>query len=281
LRAIERRGVSRRGLSDIYHTLMTVRLSALAGILAAAFLALNIVFASAFYVAGGLAGVRAGSWAGAFFFSVQSLSTTGYGAIYPVSIAANLLVSLEIMTGLLGTAIATGIIFARLSRPRARVLFSKVIIVRTYQGTPTLMFRIVNERRNQIAEAMMSVTITRDEIDEDGSVLRRMVSLHLERDRSPVFALSWLVMHKITAGSPLFGKDVSEIAADGNVIICSFTGIDDTLNASIYARHVYGAEDLRFGHRFVDVVERRPNGDLSIDYGRFHDTRAEEILTGR
>ncbi|HQT63371.1 MAG: hypothetical protein B7Z75_00065 [Acidocella sp. 20-57-95] len=256
---------------------MTMQLPALLGTLAALFLLINMFFTVVYAITGGLAGVRAGTWLGAFFFSVQTLSTTGYGAIYPVSVAANFASSLESLIGLLATALATGILFARLSRPQARVMFSKVLIIRDYRGTPTLMFRIVNERRNQITEARMNVTLTHDETEEDGSVLRRMVTLKLERDVSPVFALSWLVMHKITPDSPLYGKDKSAIAAGGNVIICSFTGIDDTLSASIYTRHVYGAEDVRFGHRFVDVIERKPNGDLAIDYRRFHDTETVTV----
>ncbi|MDE8343916.1 MAG: ion channel [Acidocella sp.] len=257
---------------------MTVPLPLLLGILAVVFLVINILFTVVYALTGGLEGVRAGTVLGAFFFSVQTLSTTGYGAIYPVSAAANFASSAESLIGLLSTALATGILFARLSRPQARVLFSKSIIIRRYQGTPTLMFRIVNERRNQIAEARMSVTITQDETEEDGSVLRKMVNLKLERDVSPVFALSWVVMHKITPDSPLFGRDARKIATDGSVIICSFSGIDETLSASIYARHVYGAEDLRIGHRFVDVIERKPNGELMIDYGRFHDTELEKTV---
>jgi inward rectifier potassium channel len=267
--------VTHYGLRDIYHTLMTIPLPALLACMAGAFAAINLLFACVYFFTGGLAGVRAGTLAGAFFFSVQTLSTTGYGAIYPVSAAANFISSFEIMAGMLSTALATGILFARLSRPQARVLFSNVAVIRNYQGTPTLMFRIANERRNQIAEARLSVTVTGDEIDEDGGVLRRLYSLKLERDLSPVFALSWLVMHKITPDSPFFGKDVEAAKVAGHVLICSFTGIDDTVNASIYARHVYGAEDVRFDRKFVDVIERSDSGEISIDFGKFHETVAD------
>jgi inward rectifier potassium channel len=251
---------------------MTVPLTALVAGLAGAFLAINALFALIYFGTGGLAGVRAGTLAGAFFFSVQTLSTTGYGAVYPVSLLANVVSVAEMLFGLLGTALATGILFARLSRPRARVLFSKVVLIRPYRGVPTLMFRLANQRRNQIVEARLSVTATRDEIDEDGGMLRRMYTLRLERDVSPVFALSWLVLHPITPDSPLYGLDPAEMAASGNVLICTLSGLDDTLNASIYARHVYGAEDFRIGHRFVDILERGAGGELSVDYRKFHDT---------
>jgi inward rectifier potassium channel len=272
LRSIERRGLRRRGLGDLYHTLMTIDLTHLLAALAGAFLVINIFFAAVYFGVGGLAGVRAGTFFGAFFFSVQTLSTTGYGAIYPVTLTANFLAVAEMLLGLLSTALATGVLFARLSRPRARVMFSKVVIIRQYRGAPTLMFRLANERRNQILEARVSVTATYDEEDDTGSTLRRLVPLRLERETTPVFALTWLVMHRISEDSPLFGKDMAAISAAGNVIVCSFTGLDDTLNAPIYARHVYGAEDLRIGHQFVDVMERSANGDITIDYGRFHET---------
>jgi inward rectifier potassium channel len=251
---------------------MTIDLTHLLTALAGAFLVINIFFAAVYFGVGGLAGVRAGTFFGAFFFSVQTLSTTGYGAIYPVTLTANFLAVAEMLLGLLSTALATGVLFARLSRPRARVMFSKVVIIRQYRGAPTLMFRLANERRNQILEARVSVTATYDEEDDTGSTLRRLIPLQLERETTPVFALTWLVMHRITEDSPLFGKDMAAISAAGNVIVCSFTGLDDTLNAPIYARHVYGAEDLRIGHQFVDVMERSANGDITIDYGRFHET---------
>ena len=275
LRSIERRGIARHGLRDLYHTLMTVRVSVLLALLAGSFIVINIVFAGIYFVIGGLGGIGHGGFGDAFFFSVQTLSTTGYGAVYPVSRAANIVSSFEILMGLLGTALATGVLFARLSRPQARVRFSDVVIVRPYQGTPTMMFRIINERRTQIVEARISVTVIRDEDDGNGGVLRRMVTLKLERDVSPVFALSWLVMHKITPDSPLFGKDAESIAKSGNVMICALTGTDDTLNAAVYARHVYGAEHMRFGHRFVDIITRTAEGDVTLDYSRFHDTIAD------
>ncbi|HQT45824.1 MAG: hypothetical protein B7X08_00335 [Acidocella sp. 20-63-7] len=275
LREIERRGVTRYGVRDLYHTLMRVPLPGLFALLAGAFLFINLFFALLYWRIGGLSGPDHLGFAAAFFFSMQTLSTTGYGAVYPVSFAANLISSVEIFLGLLSVALTTGLLFARLSKPRARIMFSKVAIIRTYRGTPTLMFRMINERRNEIAEAHVSVTITQEEDDGTGSVLRRMVGLKLERDTSPIFALSWLVMHPITPESPLYGKTAKDIAAAGNVLVCMLSGTDDTLNETIFARHVYGAEDFRFGHRFVDVIERTETGDVVIDYNRFHDTIPE------
>jgi inward rectifier potassium channel len=272
IRNAERRGVSRHGVQDLYYNLMTMPLWGLLGLLVAYFFASILIFAIILHVTGGLGGNTRGSFADAFFFSVQTLSTTGYGDIYPVSMAANLVATAGMIVGQLNTALATGVLFARLSRPRPRVLFSKVVVLREVSGVSRLMFRVANERHSAISEARISVVLTNDEDDGDGGVIRRLLPLRLERDFSPVFSLSWLVMHEITEDSPLWGKDREALANAGNVLVCSLSGIDDALSATVSARYVYGAEDVRFGHRFVDIIERNASGDLRVDYSRFHDT---------
>ena len=275
VRAIERRGIARQGVKDLYYELMTIPLPGLIGLLGLYFVTVNFIFACVYWFMGGLGGLPGGGHGGfadAFFFSVQTLSTTGYGTIYPVSLAANIVVSCEILIGQLNLAVTTGVIFARLSRPRPRVMFSKVAVVRDIGGVQTLMFRVANQRRVEISEAHISVIMLMDEPEVEGGVMRRMMPLKLERDFSPVFALSWLVSHKITPDSPLWGRDQQSLAENGNVFVCLLTGTDEALSATVSARHVYGAEDLRFHHRFVDVISRGADGTLTIDYGRFHET---------
>jgi inward rectifier potassium channel len=272
IRNIERRGVTRHGLQDLYYNLMTMPLFGLLGVLAGYFLASTFVFAVILHFAGGLGGNTRGSFGDAFFFAVQTLTTTGYGDIFPVSLAANLIATLGMIVGQLNTALAMGVLFARLSRPRPRVLFSNVLVVREVNGKRRLMFRVANERRSEISQARMSVVLTNDEDDGDGGIIRRLLPLRLDRDFSPVFSLSWLVMHEINEESPLWGKDREALVRNGNVLVCSISGTDDALNATVTARHVYGAEDVRFGHTFVDVITRAPDGSMSIDYSRFHDT---------
>jgi inward rectifier potassium channel len=275
IRAIERRGITRHGLKDLYYDLMTMPLPALLGLLGLYFVAVNLIFASVYALIGGLAGVPGGDYgrfASAFFFSVQAFSTTGFSTVYPVSLPANVVVTVEILLGQINLAVSTGVFFARLSRPRPRVLFSKVMVVREIGGVQTLMFRVANQRREEISEAHMSVVMLMDEDEAEGGVMRRMLPLKLERDFSPVFALSWMVSHKITQDSPLWGRDRESLAAAGNVFVCLLTGTDEALSATITAKYVYGAEDVRFNHRFIDVVTRSPGGGATIDYRRFHDT---------
>ena len=245
---------------------------ALLGVLALYSLALNFVFTAVYYAIGGLAGTDGhGRFGDAFFFSVQTISTTGYGDVYPVSLAANIVASFEMLFGQINMALMTGVLFARLSRPRPRVLFSKMVVVREIAGVPTVMFRVANERRSEISEARISVVVTMDEDDGEGGRMRRFLPLKLERNETPVFALSWLVVHKVLPDSPLYGKNNVALAEAGNVMICSLAGRDDALGAAVSARHVYGAEDVLFNHRFVDVIGNNADGEMSIDYRKFHD----------
>ncbi|MGH7119124.1 MAG: ion channel [Acetobacteraceae bacterium] len=271
LRRIERRGLARHGFSDLFHELMTMRLSALLGLMAGTVVLINLGFGAIYTAIGGIAGARPGDFGDGVFFSVQTFSTTGYGALYPKSMLANSVASIEIICGLLATALATGLLFARLSRPQARVMFSRVAVVHPYQGVPTLMFRIANRRRNLLTDARISVTLMRDEEDEDGNSMRRMIDLPLERDHSPAFAISWTVMHRITETSPLFGIDQAAMRAGNMILLCVLTGLDDTLLATVFARHVYGADECRFGMRFADIFDRAPGGDFTINFARFHD----------
>ena len=272
LRNIERRGLARGGLRDFYYAFMTMPVAAMLGLFTAAFVLINLIFATFYFAVGGIAGARPGDFGDDVFFSVQTLSTTGYGALYPKSLAANIVASLEIMAGLLGTALATGMLFARLSRPQAHVLFSRIAVLHPRFGADTLMFRVSNQRRNMITDARISVTITRDETDEHGQVLRRMIDLKLERERSPIFSLSWMVMHVIDEISPLHGLDTEAMKREGIVLICTLNGLDDTLRANVMARHIYSPDDIQFGKHFVDIFDRREDGSFAIDYTQFHET---------
>jgi len=265
LRRIEWRCVSRHGIQDLYYNLMTMPIFGLLGVLAAYLFAVITAFAIVLHLTGGLSGNTHGSFGDAFFFSVQTLSTTGYGDIYPTSLTANLIATAGMIVGQLNTAIIIGVLFARLSRPRPRVLFSKVMVLREANGVKRLMFRVANERRTGISSARMTVVLTNDEDDGDGGTIRRLLPLRLDRDFTPVFSLSWLVVHEITPESPLWGKDHDALARSGNVVVCFLTGTDDAVNATVSARYIYGAEDVRFGHRFVDVITRTEDGEMRID----------------
>ncbi len=269
---IERLGLPRHPANDLYHFLLTTSWPKLLVVTAGAYVAANCLFALAYLALGdGIENAKGGSFTDAFFFSVQTMATIGYGKMVPHSFAANVLVTLEALIGMLSVAMASGLMFAKLSRPTARVLFSNVALVCPYDGRPTLMFRAANERANQILEAQMRVTLARDETTAEGVKMRRFYDLALSRSQNAVFALTWTAMHPITESSLLHGATPESLAAQGAEIIVSVTGIDDTFSQTVHARHSYFPEEIAFDVRFVDILTVFPDGHRQIDYGKFHD----------
>lgn len=274
LRARDLVGFRRSTLSDVYYFLIAAKWRVVLAIYGAAYLLANALFAVVYTWTGGVANARPGSFADAFFFSAETLGTIGYGVMAPQSLPAHLAATLENMVGLLGLATFTGITFAKFSRPRARVIFSDVAVLAPRNGIPTLSFRVANERVNHVVQARLQVTLVRSEVTTEGERFRRMVDLTLARSESPAFVLTWLALHRIDETSPLHGV-TPESFADGMMeILVIFTGWDETLAQTIYARQSYVAGELRWNHRFRDVIRLAPDGSREIDYARFHETEA-------
>ena len=258
---------------DVYHLLLTTKWRWFFAWLAVAYLVFNAVFALLYLVQpGSIGSAREGSFADAFFFSVQTMATIGFGVMHPATLYANLVVSAEALLGMAGFALAAGLIFARFSRPTARVLFSRVAVVTRFNGVPTLMFRCANERRNQIFEAQVHVDLARQETSAEGMEIRRSHELKLARDRNPQFSFSWTVMHPIDASSPLHGIDPDLLAGQDASIVVTLTGVDESLSQSVFVRTAYRADEILWGRQFVDILSRTENGRSLVDYTRFHDT---------
>jgi len=177
------------------------------------------------------------------------------------------------LLGMTGFALAAGLIFARFSRPTARIMFSRDAVITTHDGRKMLMFRAANQRRNQILEAQVSVSLLRDEMSAEGMPMRRFHDLHVSRPRSPMFALSWTVMHPITEGSPLYGENRESLLGQNGEIVISIMGLDETASQTVFARHSYLADEIMWNRRFVDILTRNEEGWRTIvDYRVFHDT---------
>jgi inward rectifier potassium channel len=265
-------GLSSFHPGDLYHSLFTLSFPKLLALMVSGYIAVNTVFAIAYLLGGdGIANAQPGSFKDAFFFSVQTLATIGYGAMYPQTAYTNSLVAIESFIGLLGVAMATGLMFARFSQPTARVLFSKKAVICSYNGVPTLMFRAANQRSNLIVEAEVNVRILLPEITPEGHSLRRVYDLNLVRSSTPLFLLSWMVMHPIDEKSPLLGTTAESLANSDAQIIVTFQGLDETVMQPMHARQMYEAKDILWNWRFVDVVTLQKNGDRVIDYTHFHD----------
>jgi inward rectifier potassium channel len=257
---------------DLYHRLLTMPWTGFFSLLAVAYLAFNTAFALLYWFQEGSIANSDRSFANAFFFSVQTMATIGYGEMRPVTLYANLLVSVEVLLGLMGFALATGVIFARFSRPTARVMFSAVAVVTRHDGKPTLMFRAANQRANRILEAQVTVTLARNEITAEGENMRRFYDLAAARSRTPLFVLSWSVMHVIDDSSPLSGATPDSLAGQQAQIIVTIIGLDETLSQTVHARHTYNASDILFGRRLANILTRGLGPTPVVDYSRFHDT---------
>jgi len=258
-------------LGDAYHRLLSLGWPTAVAILIGGFFAVNLVFACVYLALGdAISGARPGSVVDAFFFSVQTMATIGYGVMAPHTFAANALVCVEAVVGLLGFAIVTGIMFARFARPTARVLFSRVAVVAPRDGIPSLMFRMANARGNGIVEAEVHVVLARDERTIEGERVRRFYDLPLTRTRNVLFALSWTVIHQIRPGSPLEGSTDASLHEEDAAIIVSMVGLDETSAQTVNARYIYAAEHVVWNARFADILSWN-GGNRELSYDRFHD----------
>ena len=257
---------------DVYHRMLTFSWPRFFGVMALWYVGVNVAFALLYMLdPNGVAEARPDAFSDHFFFSVQTMATIGYGVMHPQTLYANLVMTVETLAGLIFFAVLTGLIFARFSRPTARIMFSDVAVITLHNGVPTLMFRCANQRLNQILEAQIGVTVLRDETSAEGRVLRRFHDLHLVRQRTPVFALTWTVMHPIDAASPLHGLTHADMLTEELEIVVVLSGVDETFAQPIQARHSYLAEEILWGHNFVDIVIELDDGRPAIDYSAFHD----------
>ena len=278
IRARDLVGFRRATLSDLYYFLIAARWRVVLAIYASAYLLLNAVFGAVYTWTGGVANARPGNFSDAFFFSAETLGTIGYGVLAPQSRAAHLVATLENMIGLLALATFTGLTFAKFSRPKARVIFSDVAVIAPRDGVLTLSFRVANERVNHVVEAMLRVTLMRFEVTAEGEKFRRMVDLPLIRNQSPAFVLTWTALHAIDETSPLRGVTPQAFAEGLMEVLVTFTGWDETLAQTIFARQSYVASELRWNHHFRDVIRITAEGRREIDYARFHET--DELPAG-
>jgi len=263
-------GAQRNPFSDVYHHLLRapwwLDLLELSGL----FLLLNLLFAFGYQAVGGVEGARPGSLADHFFFSVQTMGTIGYGVMHPLSVGAEALVTTEVIVGVSLVALASGMLFAKFSVPRARMQFSEWATISPFDGVPTLMFRLGNERASQIIEATVRVVMVRTERTAEGVTYYRLRDLKLERDHSPAISRSWNVLHRIDDSSPLHGATPETLARDEVELMVTVVGIDETSAQSLHARHTYLDGQVRWGARHADMMSERPDGSLQLDVREFH-----------
>ena len=258
---------------DLYHWLLTLSWPGFAAVLGGLYLLLNVGFAG-LYVLGGpcIAELPAGSFPGAFFFSVETLATVGYGHMYPDTLYGHLVVTAEIMVGMFGLAVVTGLIFVRFSRPTARIEFSRTMVVAPFDGQPTLMLRVANLRHQAMVEAEFRLMVIRNESVAEGEVVRRFHALRLHFDRIITFPAALTLRHTLDVTSPLHGATAATLEADDSRLIVSIVCVDTVVPASVQSQQDYSWREVRFGERFVEIYTDEHDGRLTVDYGRLHET---------
>lgn len=279
---VKRDGLSHFRYNNHFHTLMTTTWPRLYLLIAAGYIALNVLFALAYLACGpgalqGGGGTNMiGRFADCFFFSVHTLATIGYGTLHPEGLAANLLVTFEALVGLTVFALATGIIFSRFSRPVARLRFSRNALVAPYRGGRAFEFRVINTTNSELVEMQAKVIYTRSEDPKDTKV-RNYEQLTLERDIISFFPLQWTIVHHIDENSPLHGLTADDLRKIEVEFIILLTGIEETFSQQVHTRTSYRADEIVFGAKFSDMYELDEDGVLHSDVRRLDQFEPAEL----
>lgn len=258
---------------DIYQWLLSLRWPSFAAFVAGVYITLNLIFAGLYFLRGGcIAGMKPDSFTEAFFFSVQTLATVGYGHMYPQNLYGHIVTTVEIMTGMFLLAVMTGLIFVRFSRPSARIVFSDSVVIAPFDGRPSLMLRVGNLRQQSMVEVEFRIMFTRDEPILEGDSFRHFYNLKLAFDRLAAWPAALTLRHTIDKNSPLHGATLESLEAERAILIASVVGTDPVIPASVQTQKDYRAHDFRFDERFVEIYTETGEGKLTVDYGKLHDT---------
>ena len=256
---------------DLYHYFMTVSWPRLFLTFAVYFFVFNLLYGLLYWlVPECIANRNPDSFWGDFFFSVETLATVGYGDMHPQMLYGHVIAAIEILIGMTTLALMTGAMFARFSRPQARILFARHAVVRPIDGRPTLMFRAANARLNVIVEASAQLRMIHDATTSEGYHIRRITDLALVRHQHPIFLLGWNIMHVIDPSSPLCGETPESLARVHAQLLLTLSGTDETTGQVLVARHAYHAESVRWNHTFHDILTPGTDGVDVFDYEKFH-----------
>ncbi|MDQ6810152.1 MAG: ion channel [Verrucomicrobiota bacterium] len=260
---------------DSYHAILSLSWPQFVAFVLGIYLALVLVFAVAYSIGGAcVAEMRPGYFPDAFFFSVETLATVGYGHMYPVGFVGHLIATLEIVAGTFWVAVITGLVFVRFSRPTARIEFSTSVVISAFDGQPTLMLRLANLRHTSVAEAEFRMIFMRDETVAEGGIFRRFYPLKLQFDRVITLPAALTIRHVIDEHSPLYGATAETLAASDARLMASVVCIETVVAATVQSQQDYSWNEFRFGERFVEIYNELEDGRLGVDYGRLHETES-------
>lgn len=259
--------------ADISHRCMTASWPAFITGAVLVFITFNAVFALFYWIGNQpIANVPGGAYIDYIYFSIETLSTAGYGDMHPQTHYGHFVAAVELFTGIFSMSLMTGLIFARFSRPKARLLFADHPVVTNHDGKPTLMLRLANERHNIISNATAKLWAFKNIVSMEGETLRRFYELQLTQNQNPGLALSWTLYHVLDETSPLYQTNADDLEASKVTLVVVVTGYDVVAAQTVHARKTYDHADVRFGHRYADIIDASDDGRLRVDYGRFHET---------
>jgi inward rectifier potassium channel len=262
--------------ADVSHRCMTASWPAFIGGAALVFVAFNAFFATFYWIGDQpISNVPGGAYIDYLYFSIETLSTAGYGDMHPQTHYGHFIATVELFTGIFSMSLMTGLIFARFSRPSARLLFADNPVISDHEGERTLMIRLANERHNIISNATARLWLFKNIVSKETQSFRRFYELPLSRNESPALALSWTLFHIIDEASPLYGLNADDLEAMKVSLIVVVSGYDVVAAQTVHARKSYDYPDIRFGYRYAEILGTAEDGRLRVDYGRFHDTLPE------
>jgi inward rectifier potassium channel len=264
-----RLGVARFDLRDPYHLAVSLPWPRFILAMIGVWLALNLIFAALYALSpGDVANAAPGSFSDVFFFSVETLSTVGYGVMAPATLYGHILSAAEIVTGTAFTAIVTGLLFVRFSRPKAKILYADDAVITTRNGNPALMLRIANGRQSLMTGANVRLFVLLAENTEEGGFFRRIHDLPVMQSHLPVFVMPWTVVHLINESSPLFGHTAETLGASTARIFVTIEARDQALSAVVQDAKDYPIDHIRFGLHFADAVSVDESGTAIADLSR-------------
>ncbi len=262
------KNLNQRWYTDVYHYMLAITWRRLLGVFFLVYIGTNALFGFLYWLGGNdISNARPGSYADDFWFSVQTYATIGYGGMAPMTAYAHVLVTLEAFAGMMALALGTGIVFAKFSRPTARIAFSEKLCIHPRNGRPVLEFRLANQRRGSLSDATMKFSVVRDEVTAEGTPMRRGYPLELERAHMPVLSLAWNCIHVLDEKSPIHGLCRGEPMDQISGFIAILAAHDDTMGETVHARVYYTAEDVLHNTRFVDMIDNLSEpGVIAIDH---------------
>lgn len=279
LLTLEKIGVSRFDLGDPYHLALEMTWPQFFAGLIVVYLAINAFFALLYFlVPGSVVNLPAHSLLDAFFFSIETLATVGYGNMAPVTLYAHVVSTVEIFVGMVLTATMTSLVFVRFSRPKAKLIFASRAVVTRKGDEVQLMLRIGNGRLHALNDAQARMTTLVSSVGPNGQSQRRLADIPLVRAEMPFFPLTWTIVHRVTADSPLAGLrdiDADALATSGLRLMLSITARDPALGAQVHASHAYGPDDIALDMRYADAVVGKGDGHSVADMRKISDVEAD------